>query len=289
MSTPTTSPSWVRGRAGFFVVLLLPERGTTAGLVDAIMADVRSTCEALGVTVCGGHTEVTTSLGRPLLIGQMLGEVARPRLVSKANLQVGDQVLLTQGVAIEGTALLAREKGGELRGRVPDDLIERAERFLFDPGISVVEAALTATDAGHVTGMHDPTEGGLVTGLCELATASDKGLRVYGERVPIFPETGALCEPFWHRPTPAHRVRCALDCHAPVRRGPDHGSPESEGHSGFVNRRGATEQPRHHARRERPRAGTGSCGPGRDCQGVRGKIEVSCIGALSWKSTSVWL
>ena len=180
----------------FFVVLLLPERGTTAGLVDSIMADVRSTCEALGVTVCGGHTEVTTSLGRPLLIGQMLGEVARPRLVSKANLQVGDRLLLTQGVAIEGTALLAREKGGELRGRVPDDLIERAERFLFDPGISVVEAALTATEAGRVTGMHDPTEGGLVTGLCELATASDKGLRVYGERVLIFPETGALCEPF---------------------------------------------------------------------------------------------
>ena len=180
----------------FFVVLLLPERGTTVGLVDAIMADVRSTCEALGVTVCGGHTEVTTSLGRPLLIGQMLGEVARPRLVSKANLQVGDRILLTQGVAIEGTALLAREKGGELRGRVRDDLIERAERFLVDPGISVVEAALTATEAGRVTGMHDPTEGGLVTGLCELATASDKGLRVYGERVPIFPETDALCEPF---------------------------------------------------------------------------------------------
>ena len=180
----------------FFVVLLMPEHGTTAALVDAIMADVRATCDVLGVTVCGGHTEVTTHLDRPILIGQMLGEVAKPRLVSKANLRVGDQVLLTQGVAIEGTAILARERSAELRGRVADDVIERAWRFLFDPGISVVEAALTAAEAGTVSGMHDPTEGGLVTGLCELATASGKGLRVYGEHIRIFPETRAICEPF---------------------------------------------------------------------------------------------
>ena len=258
----------------FFVVLLLPERGTTAGLVDAIMADVRSTCEALGVTVCGGHTEVTTSLGRPLLIGQMLGEVARPRLVSKANLQVGDRVLLTQGVAIEGTALLAREKGGELRGRVPDDLIERAERFLVDPGISVVEAALTATEAGHVTGMHDPTEGGLVTGLCELATASDKGLRVYGERVPIFPETGALCEPFGIDPLRLIASGALLIATPPSDADPIMAALRAKDIPVSSIAEVRPSSPRHHARRERPRAGTGACGPRRDCQGVRGKIEV---------------
>ena len=180
----------------FFVVLLMPEHATTAALVDAIMVNIRETCDGLGVTVCGGHSEVTAHLDRPILIGQMLGEVAKADLVSKASLQVGDQILLTQGVAIEGTAILAREKGAELRGRVAADVIERAERFLFDPGISVVEAALAATEAGRVTGMHDPTEGGLVTGLCELATASGKGLRVYSEPVPIFPETRAICEPF---------------------------------------------------------------------------------------------
>src|SRR5262252_6009835 len=38
----------------FFVVVLLPERGTTFQLPDAIMADVRTACLELGVTVGGG-------------------------------------------------------------------------------------------------------------------------------------------------------------------------------------------------------------------------------------------
>ncbi len=181
------TPRWLS------VVLLLPEHATTAALVDKIMRDVHETAEGLGITVCGGHTEITTGLERPIVIGQMLGEVARDRLIVKAGLKAGDQIILTQGIAIEGTALLAREKRDVLHGRVADDVLERAEQFLFDPGISVVAAARTAIDAATVHAMHDPTEGGLVSGLCELAAASSTGLHVQADRVPIFPETAAVC------------------------------------------------------------------------------------------------
>jgi hydrogenase maturation factor len=44
--------------------------------------------------------------------------------------------------------------------------------------------------------MHDPTEGGLATGLRELAAASGVGLRVYGDRVPVHPDGAALCAAF---------------------------------------------------------------------------------------------
>ena len=182
-------PRWL------FVVLLLPEHDTTTALVDAIMQDVHDTAAALGITVCGGHTEVTTGLDRPIVVGQMLGEVARDQLVKKTGLAVGDSIILTQGIAIEGTALLAREKRAALGGRVPPEVLSRAEQFLFDPGISVVTAARTALDAGTVHAMHDPTEGGLVSGLCELAAASSTGLRVQGDRVRVFPETEAVCRP----------------------------------------------------------------------------------------------
>ncbi len=183
------TPRWL------FVVLLLPEQDTTIALVDAIMRDVHETSAALGITVCGGHTEVTTGLDRPIVVGQMLGDVARDRLVKKTGLEVGDRIILTQGIAIEGTALLAREKRAALDGRVADDILARAEQFLFHPGISVVAAARTALDAGTVHAMHDPTEGGLVSGLYELAVASSTGLRVQGDRVHVFPETEAICRP----------------------------------------------------------------------------------------------
>lgn len=181
-------PSW------FFVVLLLPEGAATPELVDAIMADVRIACDEVGITLCGGHTEITQGLDRPIVVGQMIGEVASTRLVRKNRIAIGDRVLLTRGVAIEGTAILAREKLDRLRAKVGADLLTRAARFLVDPGISVVTAALAAAEAGDVVhAMHDPTEGGLATGLFELVAPVGLGLRVVREQIRVFPETEAIC------------------------------------------------------------------------------------------------
>jgi hydrogenase expression/formation protein HypE len=178
----------------FFVVMLLPEGRTTPELAETIMADVRTTCDELGVTLAGGHTEITPGLDRPILVGQMLGEVAPTRLVRKTRIAIGDRILLTRGVAIEGTAILAREKSEWLRDRIDADVLARAARFLIEPGISVVSAALTAASVGEaVHAMHDPTEGGLATGLFELVAPAGLGLRVVGEHIRVLPETGTIC------------------------------------------------------------------------------------------------
>ena len=181
------TPRW------FFTTLLLPEQGTTFAMVDSIMTEIRQTCDEFGISVSGGHTEITTGLQRPIIVGQMIGEVDKKDLIRKTSLQVGDKILLTQGLAIEGTALLAREKRELLENHLSADQIDQAEQFLFNPGISVVKAARIATSSGDIHSMHDPTEGGLVAGLHELAVASGKGLRVFADRVPIFPETHAIC------------------------------------------------------------------------------------------------
>jgi len=178
----------------FFLVMLLPESRTTPESAETIMADVRSTCEELGVALGGGHTEITQGLDRSILVGQMLGEVHPTHLVRKTRTAIGDLILLTCGVAVEGTAILAREKSERLRGRVDADLLARASRFLMEPGISVVSAALAAADVGEaVHAMHDPTEGGLATGLFELVAPAGLGLRVIREHIPVFPETETIC------------------------------------------------------------------------------------------------
>ncbi len=178
----------------FFLVMLLPESHTTPGLVETIMADVRTTCEELRITLAGGHTEITQGLERPILVGQMLGEVAPTRLVRKNSVAIGDLVLLTRGVAIEGTAILAREKSDRLRRELGADLVERAARLLVEPGIGVLTAALAAANVEEgVHAMHDPTEGGLAAGLFELVAPAALGLRVTRERIPVFPETEAIC------------------------------------------------------------------------------------------------
>jgi len=178
----------------FFVVMLLPEGRTTPELAEAIMADVRTTCEELDVALGGGHTEITQGIDRPILVGQMIGEVAPNRLVRKARVAVGDRILLTRGVAIEGTAILARESSEQLRDRMDADVLARAARLLNEPGISVVSAALAAAEIGEgVHAMHDPTEGGLATGLFELVATAGLGLRVMREQIAVLSETDAIC------------------------------------------------------------------------------------------------
>lgn len=177
----------------FLAVLLLPE-GASSRVVESIMTDIRLACSTLDVVVCGGHTEVTPRVDAPVVVGQMLGETSRAGLVSKTNLQPGDDVLLTHGVAIEGTAILAAERRARLTAALSGALVDRATALLTTPGISVVRAALTAVEAGPVHAMHDPTEGGILNGLAELAAAAAVGLEVDAAAVAVLPETRLICE-----------------------------------------------------------------------------------------------
>ena len=181
----------------FLATLLLPEGRTPPALVEALFAELGAACRELGVSLVGGHTEITAGLPRPIAVGAMLGEVARDRLVTTAGARVGDVLLLTKGVPIEGAAIIARERGDEaVRRGVPADAVARARGFLRAPGISVVREALLACDRARVHAMHDPTEGGLTTACRELADAGEVGCRVERERVPVPAEAAALCSAF---------------------------------------------------------------------------------------------
>ncbi len=185
-------PKWL------LVTCLLPEKETDAGLVDSLFQDLDQACEELGVTLCGGHTEITLGLDRPILVGQLLGEVPKDRLVDKRRISPGDSILLTKGIAVEGTCVIARERGVFLEGRIPPEVMKRARNLLTEPGISVLRDARIAMHAcgGQVHGMHDPTEGGLQQGLWEVAEGAGAGIRVQREAVPLLPETQALCKVF---------------------------------------------------------------------------------------------
>ena len=178
----------------FLATLLLPEKAASLPLVRKIFGETLRACRELGVTLCGGHTEITHGLDRPIMVGQMLGEVDKSKLVRKESQQPGDLVLLTRGIAIEGTAILAREKRRTLARKLPTKTLRRAERLLFRPGISVVRDAMLAQRHGEIHAMHDPTEGGLASGLYELAKAGSVGLRIWKDKVPVLEETRRFSE-----------------------------------------------------------------------------------------------
>ncbi len=180
-------PKW------FLTTILLPEAKTSPELVDRIFSGLSDACAELDITLCGGHTEITHGLDRPLLIGQMLGETTPDGYVSGSGARVDDHILLTKGIAIEATALIAMEKGDEVSARFSDDFLETCRRYLKEPGLSVVKEARIAMETGGVHAMHDPTEGGLASGLREVAAASGVGMLIEEDRLPLLPESQALC------------------------------------------------------------------------------------------------
>ncbi|MBL7200650.1 MAG: AIR synthase family protein [Anaerolineae bacterium] len=180
----------------FLSSLLLPEGRTDMAAVERIMGQIAAACRSLGVVPCGGHTEVTYDLDRPIVVGVMLGEIVPGRLIRSSGVRVGDVILLTKGVAVEATAIIAREKEGVLARSFSRPYLERCRAFLRDPGISVVPEARAALAAADVHAMHDPTEGGLATGLWELAAASGVGFEVDAEAIPIYDQTRQLCAAF---------------------------------------------------------------------------------------------
>ncbi len=178
----------------FMATLLLPEADGNAALAERIFGQITDACSQIGAALVGGHTEITYGLDRPVLMGAMLGEVAKDRLVTAAGAQAGDTVLLTKGYPIEAVSILAREFGGT--GAFEPDFLERCRDFLYRPGISVVRDAQVALAAGRVTAMHDPTEGGVATGLWELADASGRGVEVDLGALRPLPEGERLCRAF---------------------------------------------------------------------------------------------
>jgi len=180
----------------FLCTLLLPEGRTDRAMVERIMGQIASACRSLRVVPCGGHTEVTYNLDRPVVVGVMLGEIEPGDLIRSGGVRVGDIVLLTKGIAVEATAIMAREKEAELSSQFSSAFIQRCKGFLRDPGISVVREASIATSTAPVHAMHDPTEGGVATGLWEMAIASKVGLEVDGDAILVLDETRQLCRVF---------------------------------------------------------------------------------------------
>jgi len=183
-------PKWIS------VVLLLPEHVTTEPAVEAHFADLQSAADRLGVSIVGGHTEITSAVTRPVFIGTMLGVAGPAGLLRPGLARPGDILYLTHSAGIEGTAILARELASPLSAALGPAVVERAAALLDSPGIGISTTATLLLETGAITGLHDPTEGGVATAIHELAAASSAGAEIDRDRIPTLPETASICAHF---------------------------------------------------------------------------------------------
>lgn len=176
-----------------FSSILLPEK-TDIKLVEEISSQIHVAAKELEIAIVGGHCESTVGLTNPIVVGCMLGIAVNGKYVTSAGAKAGDKIILTKTAGIEGTAILATDKEKILKKTIKSKLILDAKNLFKE--ISIVKDALTAYETGGVHAMHDPTEGGIMGGINEIADASKLGVIIFENKIPIKVETAAICKHF---------------------------------------------------------------------------------------------
>lgn len=187
VATSGAVPRWL------LTTLLFPAE-SNAAQIHQLIHELHRVSRQLEITLCGGHTEITPAVNQPVVVGQLVGTVPQDRLIDKRQMADSDQILLTKGIAVEGTSILARELPGKLESLgMSKGEIDKCQGFLIDPGISILQEARIAVRSRVVTAMHDVTEGGLATAIEELSLAGQHRIRVYTDQIPVLRETRKIC------------------------------------------------------------------------------------------------
>ena len=209
-------PSYGWERSAWFAVHILASDAATSGLplrwmtVDlnlplslsdedlaTLWIAFSRACEELGVAVVTGHTGRYDGCDWPMVGGASCMALGPDdRWVTPTMSRPGDRVVITKGPAIEATALFAATFPGRLAAELGEEVTGAADA-LFEQMTVVPEARVASAyglrDDG-VTAMHDATEGGVLGGLTEMAVASNVGLRIDMEHIPVRPEVRAVCD-----------------------------------------------------------------------------------------------
>jgi len=164
--------------------LLMPP-GTDNEDLDTIIKSIHEAAEEINITIMGGHTGYYPSVTVPIIGGVTVFSIAdQHEIITPAGAQPGDAVIMTKGPAVEAAALLSIVYKERLYRNLPKESVDRA--IALHRQISCVKDALVSRKHG-VTAMHDATEGGVIGGMLEIASASSVGAIIYENKM-VFPE-----------------------------------------------------------------------------------------------------
>lgn len=177
---------------GILVTLLLPAGADELMLKD-LMEGIHDASRQIGIEILGGHSEITDAVIKPVVSVTALGIAKKNEYVTSSGARPGDDVIVTKALGLEGTSILTSDYEDILKAELSPELLHRAQSFIKK--IGAVEDGLAAAKAG-ASAMHDITEGGLLGAVYEIAEASGTGVRIIKEKLPILPETRAICDFF---------------------------------------------------------------------------------------------
>ena len=191
---------------GVMITILLPEKAKEKDLKQLIK-DIQQACTELGIDVLGGHTETTDAVKRIVVTATGIGKVKKEELTATKGAGPEEDIILTRYAAMAGTAAIAWKQEEQLRSRYSKDFVDSAKEL--GKALSIVQEAKIAKECG-ATSMHDVEECGIYGALWELAAASQVGLRIDLDAIPMKQETVEVCEFFDLNPYKLSSGGCLL-------------------------------------------------------------------------------
>jgi hydrogenase maturation factor len=186
------------GKPKYLMTTILLPLGTRERRLQTIFMELEEASRTAGLLWVGGHTEVTSTVNRVVISAQAIGFLkGKPTRTSDAH--PGEQLVMSKWAALEATTLIAREKPEISTELLGEQSYRSVLNWLYDPGISILKEGEILRGLS-LAAAHDPTEGGIATGIYEIAGQSGVGVRLFRERLPIRRETEILCGHFGLEP-----------------------------------------------------------------------------------------
>ena len=177
---------------GILVTILAPTSSSIEE-INTVMHEIDEEAAKIGVEIIGGHTEVTSAVNKMVISVTVIGKNKKGKSIKTAGAKVGDDIIVTKAIGLEGTYILINDYEERVRRVLSKEEIEFGKSLINK--ISVLEEGKIGGEFG-VNSMHDITEGGLLGGLFEVTMASDKGFKIFKDKIPMLDITKKVCDEF---------------------------------------------------------------------------------------------
>lgn len=174
---------------GILLTILAPPT-VTENDIEGIIKDAADAAEEVNVEIIGGHTEITDAVNRIVISSTVIGKQKKNKLPNIEDIKVGDKVIVTKYVGIEGTSIIAKELYDKLKDKIGEEKLKEAQNL--GEIVSVVKDGIICGEIG-VKYMHDITEGGVFGAVWEAANAVNKGIKIKEDLIPVKDVTREIC------------------------------------------------------------------------------------------------
>ncbi len=166
--------------------LLLPEADERR--VKNIIKELTRLAGEYGITVIGGHTEISSACNEPILALTMFGS---GQTAWSKQWHAGMDIVMSGFTGTLGTVLLTKSNRKQLLTRYSEDYLMTAEQM---ETLAALRTEIEIAKEADVCYAHDISAGGVYAALWELADGADVGIEVSHDAIPIRQETIEVCE-----------------------------------------------------------------------------------------------